>query len=379
MTTEFNIDRLNYLLMLYGMSKEQLLSRLNEDRKRPFTIDDISGNEIRVSLLKKIDDIFKKGLMFYLDFSPTGIDQKTKVLFRKKKFQSELSFEDKRIVDSFESLKSLLDGYRALTDTTNTEYPLRGSATAQQCPKAVADKVRGTILPDKAIADHRKYLQAIIQRLADINVYVFEFVEAWNKREKTTIDGFYIEPNVIVLKRQKSYKREIFTLAHEIGHYLLGVEDVESLDMSKVESSRVSNSVERWCNDFAFYLIAGDAVSELDKFKNYSEDLNHAIDRIAAATHISRMAWYTKLAYEKIVPMPRYRAIISHLEDEYEQRLQEKREEMKMSQSKAQTPRPIISPLYLETMQYAYYNGLVSEATFCEQLKIPQNHLAKYL
>ena len=149
--------------------------------------------------------------------------------------------------------------------------------------------------------------------------------------------------------------------------------------MSKVESSRVTNIVERWCNDFAFYLIAGDAVSELDKFKHYSEDLNYAIDRIAASTHISRMAWYTKLAYEKIVPMPRYRAIISHLEDEYEQRQQEKREELKMKQSKAQTPRPIISPLYLETMQYAYYNGLVSEAAFCEQLKIPQNRLAKYL
>ncbi len=378
MTTEFNIDRLNYLLLLYGMSKEQLLSRLNEGRKRLFTIEDISGNNIKVPLLKKIDDIFKKGLSFYLDFSPIDISHNTKVFFRKKKFQSILSIEDKRIVDSFESLKSLLDGYRILTDTSNSEYPLKNSATISQSPKAVADKVRGLILPEKLITDHKKFLQAIIQKLAEINVYVFEFVETWNKREKATIDGFYIEPNVIVLKRQKSYKREIFTIAHEIGHYLLGIEDVEALDMSKVDQSRTTNMVERWCNDFAFYLIAGDAVNELDKFKKYSEDLNQTIDQLASTTHISRMAWYTKLAYENIIPMPHYHAIIHKLEDEYENRQREKKEELR-AQSRASAPKPIISPLYLETMQYAYYNGLVSEASFCEQLRIPQNKLEKYL
>lgn len=51
--TEFNIERLDYLLMLYGMSKEQLLSYLNEGRKRAFTLEDVSGDEIKVSLLKK--------------------------------------------------------------------------------------------------------------------------------------------------------------------------------------------------------------------------------------------------------------------------------------------------------------------------------------
>ena len=133
--TEFNIERLDYLLMLYGMSKEQLLSYLNEGRKRAFTLEDVSGDEIKVSLLKKIDDIFKRGLSFYLDFSPIDTNQEAKVFFRKKKFQSELTIEDKRIVDSFESLKTLLDGYRVLTDTTNVEYPLKNTATIRVSPK----------------------------------------------------------------------------------------------------------------------------------------------------------------------------------------------------------------------------------------------------
>jgi radical SAM superfamily enzyme YgiQ (UPF0313 family) len=43
-------------------------------------------------------------------------------------------------------------------------------------------------------------------------------IETWNKKEKANIDGIYLSPNVIVLKRQKSYRRETFTLIHELGH-----------------------------------------------------------------------------------------------------------------------------------------------------------------
>lgn len=379
MTTQFNKERLDYLLALFSMSKDELLSSLNEGRKKLVSINDIYCEEIKISLLKRIDEIFHKGLSFYLDFSPIEFNQRTKVFFRKSRFQSVLSIEDKRIVDSFESLKSLLDGYRTLTDTLTLEYQLHNTFTIECNPKEVADKVRSILIPERNIKDHREFLKEMIAHLAEINVYVFEFVETWNKREKATIDGFYIDPNVIVLKRQKSYKREIFTLAHEIGHYLLGVEDIEALDMSKVERNRVSNKVERWCNDFAFYLIAGDAVKELDKYNSYSEDVNFTIDKLSQSTHISKMAWYTRLAYKKIVPMPYYRGIIRTLEEEYAEKQRELKEEQKGKSSNARAPKPIVSPLYMETMQHAFYNGLVSEASFCEQLKIPPKQIGKYL
>lgn len=377
--TQFNKERLDYLLALFSMSKDELLCSLNEGRKKQISLDDIYGVDIKISLLKRIDGIFHKGLPFYLDFTPIDLNQKTKVFFRKSRFQSVLSIEDKRIVDSFESIKSLLDGYRILTDTAVYEYRLHNSFTIECNPKDVADQVREVLIPKRDIKDHREFLKKLIANLAEINVYVFEFVEAWNKSERATIDGFYLEPNVIVLKRQKSYKREIFTLAHEIGHYLLGVEDVEALDMSKVESNRISNKVERWCNDFAFYLIAGEAVRELDKFRSYSEEVNFTIDALSESTHISRIAWYTRLAYNKIVPMPRYHSIIRELEEEQAEEQKKRKEERKNDSSNARTPKPIVSPLYLETMQYAFYNGLISESTFCEQLKISPNKIDRYL
>lgn len=378
-TTEFNKDRLDYLLALFGMSNDELLSILNEGRKKLFTLDELNGDTIQMSLLKKIDEIFKKGLSFYMDFSPIAISHSSKVLFRKKHFQADLSIEDKRIVDSFESLKVLLDGYRLLSDTASSEQPLKGSATISQSPQKVADKVRSCLLPDKQIKDHKEFLKGIIKKLARLNVYVFEFVETWNKREKASIDGFYISPNVIVLKRQQSYKREIFTLAHEIGHYLLGKEEIDSLDMAKVEERRMHNLEERWCNDFAFFLIAGDAVTELDKFDSYSEDVNMMIDHLSSTTHISRMAWYTRLAYDKKVPVKYYHAIIRQIEEETEERKIKEKEDKKKESGMARSPKPIISPLYMETMQHAFFNGLVSEAVFVKKLGIPKNQIDKYL
>lgn len=379
-TTQINSKRLDYLLALFGMSKEDLLSSLNKDRKRPFSIEDIYGDEIKISLLKQIDKIFHKGIPFYLDFSPIDTNQKTKVFFRKSRFQSILTMEDKRIVDSYESLKVLLDSYRTLTDTLSTDYKFYKSYTIDQSPKEAADEVRSILIPSGNIKDHRKFLKKMIGKLADINVYVFEFVETWNKRERATIDGIYLDPNVIVLKRQKSYKREIFTLGHEIGHYVLGIEDIEAIDMSKVEKTRLSNKVERWCNDFAFYLIAGDAAKELDNIKTYSEDIHFQIDELSGTTHISRMAWYTRLAYNNIVPIPYYRVIIKELEEEEAEKQQIKMLERPESKSSnARSPKPIISPLYVETMQYAYFQGLVSEAAFCETLKISQTEIEKYL
>ena len=82
-TTQFNKERLNYLLALFGMSKEELLSCLNEGRKKLITPQEIDGEEIKVSLLKKIDEIFHKGLPFYLDFTPIEMNQTEKVFFRK--------------------------------------------------------------------------------------------------------------------------------------------------------------------------------------------------------------------------------------------------------------------------------------------------------
>lgn len=77
--------------------------------------------------------------------------------------------------------------------------------------------------------------------------------------------------------------------------------------------------------------------------------------------------------------MPHYRGIIRELEEEQAEKQREIKEEQRNNTSNARTLKPIVSPLYLETMQYAFYNGLVSEASFCKQLKISPKKIEKYL
>ena len=42
-------------------------------------------------------------------------------------------------------------------------------------------------------------------------------------------------------------------------------------------------------------------------------------------------------------------------------------------------PVPIISPLYLTTLQTALYNGFINEADFCKRLNISADKLTKYI
>ena len=61
---EQNISRLNYLLSLYGMTMDDLLSTINKGRKHLITQNEVFSKDIDISILKKIDKIFDKGLHF---------------------------------------------------------------------------------------------------------------------------------------------------------------------------------------------------------------------------------------------------------------------------------------------------------------------------
>src|SRR5690606_25411780 len=123
-------------------------------------------------------------------------------------------------------------------------------------------EMRAAILPvfHQNLHDH---IKGLIAAMAAKNVLVFELVETWNQ-EKTNVEGLFLKPNVIVLKRhQNALRREIFTLAHEFGHYLLGQEEVEELPLEVLAQKNLTD-VERWCNDLAFHFLAGDHARVLE-------------------------------------------------------------------------------------------------------------------
>ena len=140
MKIEINKERIEYLLALYKMSTEDLLSLLNEGRKKQIGADQINGETIELALLKRIDQIFDKGLNFYMDFSPLKTNGSNSVFFRKSTFGTELNRETIRVVNHFENLKQALDAYNKLSQlqiNPNIEH-----CVLNDNPKVIAKKAR---------------------------------------------------------------------------------------------------------------------------------------------------------------------------------------------------------------------------------------------
>lgn len=368
------------------MSMEDLLVILNQESKTktPIAEEDVMTPQVKVSILKKIDKTFNKGLHFYLDPKAPRKSKETSIFFRKEEFNSDLNIGAKKIVNQFEDFKISLSAIAKLAEL-NIERKLPVYKISQN-PLQVASQVRGTLYPNFD-SDLRGFLKALIAKLADHNILVFEFVETWNKKEKANIDGFFLNPNVIVLKRQqRSFRREIFTLTHELGHFLLNEEEIESLDYQDLARRNISR-VERWCNDFAYYFLIG---SHRDKLENLTppspkNDYHYElIEDISKQTHLSKIALYTRLLFLKKISQVNYTKIKDDEEYRYQKSLEEEKrlrelEKAKGIKQRGSTPKPIKSPLLISTIQNAFYGGVINEYEVAKSLNIKPEKVAEYI
>jgi len=382
--TEININRLTHLLKLYGLSKDDLLRNLNNDRKRELSEKEVFTSNIKVSILKKIDELFKKGLSYYIDPKDLKASKDESIFFRKDKFNAELNFGAKQIVTHFEEEKIVFSALSKLADF-RTERILP-SYTTNNNPKKVADSIRKILYP-KFNTDRKTFLKSLISKFAENNIVVFEFIETWNKKEKANINGFYLSPNVIVLKRQKSYRRETFTLIHELGHYLLNAEEIDEKigdDFSNYESL---DKIEKWCNDFAYYFLVGDLDNTISKLGKASVNIDYhheIIKQVSEQTNLSEFALFTRLRINDTISYNDYQAVKEDFENQFRQRedeLKKKREKEKEEgrQSNARASKPILSPLYVDTVQSAFIEGVIGEQEFCKRLNVKPENIGKYL
>ncbi|MBL0137060.1 MAG: ImmA/IrrE family metallo-endopeptidase [Bacteroidetes bacterium] len=366
------------------MTVTDLLSMISDGLKKPITEDDILSSEINISHLKRIDKVFNKGLHFYLDPKSPEVSKDASIFFRKSKFEAELNIGAKKIVNQFEEFKISLSAIAKLAELKiERKIPVYN---IQQNPKEVASKVREAFYPEFNPAP-KEFLRALIGKLAENNILVFEFVETWNKKEKANIDGFYLNPNVIVLKRQQiSFRREIFTLIHEFGHYLINEEEVEQLDIQNLASSKLS-AIERWCNEFAYYFLAGEydkLISSIDKADGSNDYHFESIENVSKNTHLSKIALFTRLLFQKKLSQTNYNQIKSDFDEQFrlKQETEKKQRELDKQQgikSGGSTPKPINSPLLISTIQTAFYEGVINEFDVCKTLNIKPDKLDKYL
>ena len=369
---------------MYKMTVDDLLLTISEGLKNPLTKNDILSNEINVSHLKRIDKVFNKGLHYYLDPKSPEVSQDASIFFRKNKFGTDLNIGAKKIVNQFEDFKVSLSAISKLAEI-NIDRTLL-IYTVKDDPKVIAQKIRKDLYPEFNPIP-KEFLRALISTFAENNILVFEFVETWNKKEKANVDGFFLNPNVIVLKRQQSsFRREIFTLIHELGHYLINEEEIEELDISNFANNKLS-SIERWCNDFAYYFLAGEYDKSFEQIEqaNGSNDYHFdLIKSISKRTHLSQIALFTKLLYQRKLTQSNYNNIKSDFEEKYRLRQEEEKKRRELDklqgiQKGGSTPKPMNSPLLISTIQTAFYEGVINEYDVCKTLKISTDKLDKYI
>lgn len=387
---EQNPNRLLHLLSLFQMTKEDLLSRISIGLKKALTEKDVFGEQIKLSTLKKIDAIFNKGLSYYIDPSNPTKTKGESIFFRKNSFNADLSLGAKQIVNKYEEEKIR---YSAIIKGANFKIRRLLSVYAvSDDAKYVANTLRERLYPD-FLPNKRDFLKSFIGKLADHNILVYEFVESFNRKEKANIDGFYLAPNVIVLKRaQKYFSREIFTLAHELGHYLLNEEDIDDnvYDETSVKTHYNSNEVEAWCNDFAYYFLAGGYDDDLMSISIADADndyYSNQIRTISEKTHLSSISLYTRLLLNDKISYTNYLIVKEDILSQIKEREEKLKEERELDRQKllakgekiyAQQPKPIISPLLLDTMRAALDVGFINEYEFCRRLNIKPDKIEEY-
>jgi len=227
----------------------------------------------------------------------------------------------------------------------------------------------------------------LINKFAEYNILVFEFVETWNKKDKANIDGFFLNPNVIVLKRQQTaFRREIFTLIHELAHFLINEEEVEMMDIHKFSNKNL-NSVERWCNNFAYHFLVGDYDKDIDSIEKADSSNDYYFDileEVSKKTHLSTISLYTRLLFQNKISQSNYNTIKNDFEEKFrlqqeEEKKQKELEKQKGAKPGGSTPIPINSPLLVSTIQTAFYEGVISEYNVCKTLNIKPEKLYRYI
>ncbi len=385
MRIEYNKSRVTYLLSLFKMTADELLSSINANLKVPITWADIYSDEIELNHLKRIDKVFKKGLSYYTNPSTPKKDKAISVFFRKEDFTADLNIGARKRVREFEDLKTQISAICKLSkyniSRSLSNYQLKDDA------KSVAFSLRGILLPDFT-SIKRDFLKGFINKLGEHNVLVFEFIDTFNKKEKANINGFYLEPNAIVIKRnQESLSREIFTLAHEVGHYLLQCEEIDDIDFAKINEESIDLSeVENWCNTFAYNLLLGpENATKLDEIAHYDYHVDYGhdiVEKISEETNLSRLAIFTNLFIQRKMTFADYSNVRDDLHQQWVEKLEAARLRKELAKTagnptRGSTPKPILSNLICDIYNYALNRGVVNESEYQSALNIKANDISR--
>ena len=395
---KINPSRLAYLRRLFGdMSQDELLGQLGYGKARS---QDLRGRLetglVTLAELKRIDAVLGRGLSYYtdpVDPVPAGKDSpNTSIFFRKQRFAAELRPPDYRFVSKMEGEIAYL---RYLASVSDVEIDRRlptcdwEATDPVQLADAISEKLDYPGLRRGAESD-RDLVRALMDAISAQGVLVLEEVDHKRKEEKQCqLAGMYLrgEGSNIGLKRHgNQYKRELFTLAHELAHCLA---DQEELDSNPVADGD-SQGLESWCNKFAFRFLVGatgaEAVEALAAPNLSAADPR--VDTLSREFCVSRLAVFTHLRRQNRLGESQYRDIAADLQGQWERHERERKEKNREERDRRSalglqagggSARPIHTRLEKWIYCAAYHEGELGEMQVINKFPVAKRDFDKFL
>ena len=297
-------QRVRYIAKLYGLSNEGLCAMLNQGlaAEDQLTVPKLFAGEVNSIQLDRLVEVSGKHWGFWaMPFPATG-HHYSSILYRKHRFNRDLTHQDRMLVVREEdNAIRLIDTCEDLRLRLRRKLP---RFNARQKASLAAYKTRDLLGVGAEYASPRVFLEDMVAKLSEQNIVINEHIDPKDKHGRTNLAGFFIKTRTIVFKRHRHRYRELFTLAHELGHYMLGDEDI---DVSLSLDGNLKRE-ERWCNEFAFHFILGsERVQELDALTDKQmHDALGTIAMFAERHHISSLAIYYYFLREKRISLPEY-------------------------------------------------------------------------
>lgn len=197
---------------------------------------------------------------------------------------------------------------------------------------------------------------------------IFIFKEAF---QDDSVDGFCLihdEFPVIYLNNSRPSVRQIFSLFHELGHLLLGENDITR------GISRKRGKVERFCDEFAAeFLVPSDDLETRLNFSVYDDD---TIETLANYYKVSRLVILLKLVNQGIFTRENYWQKINQWTKEHEHRIEKKTDDKKQSGgSYYNTRATYLGYRFMELAFGKYRDGHCSVEQLAEHLNVKVKHL----
>ncbi|MDI9348039.1 MAG: ImmA/IrrE family metallo-endopeptidase [Methylacidiphilales bacterium] len=371
---EINKERLTYLIELFKMNVgdlHELISKNgNNPRKKSLHISDIypENSIIKLSILKQIDKIFKKGLHFYTNPDPCDKSTHESVFFRTPTLNTKLEHQDYAKILELEEDINHINHLLTICDIPLTRILRKQKYTDD--PVTIAELVRDKLKIGNDRLTNNQYKNKLLNftnALAKFDIPVIEFIEHPTIKYKTNFEGLTISNFLIIKHNTISKKREIFTLAHELGHYIL---NQEAFDNSF--NCEPQQDIERWCNTFAInLLLSNDSKKSLGLIRSFNADTASLINNISNIDGVSELAIYLYLYTNNIISWDNYIEHRNRVDQIIKDKKEKQNKKLKSNSDKTfgRIAKPIQSEIVERAYRMAYLQGAIEEYEVVQYFK----------